>query len=583
MTRELLPFVDHLWQSTVVGLLAWLVCATVLASTRARVRFGVWLAASLKFLIPFAILVEAGQHVTMGAPVTQAQSQQIFDAIVTAGTPVMAPAQIGVSPTPQAPTDHQQLIAVLVIGLWSVGASAVLWRWLVQWREIHALARTAQPAGRYRNVTLLRSERMRDRGIEPGVVGLWRHAIVLPSGIDEQLTPPQLEAVLEHERQHAERQDNLLALLHTIVQTIFWFHPLVWLIGRRLTAERETACDEAVLESARAEDYAEGILTVCKFYWNPLRRHASGITSADLKARMEAILKNQLRPQPGLVLRSLLAFTLVFIVATPLLVGWLTAQAVAPEANSFLGLATSADKRFEVASIKVNDSGSEDFRLGPPMHGSITIINLPLAGIIAQSFRTNRSMMTGDPAWAGSTRYDILAKGPDSNVANPVVWEMMRSLLIDRFHLKYHVDQRETPIYALTIAPGGHKLTLGEKGHCAQALKEGHNCGDIMLPPFGAAMDNMPIGALLQSIGRRAGRPIVDRTGLTGRYDANITWLPEGTKIADVDLTNVPKEYQPQDMTLFEALEKQAGLKLVPDRAPMPVLVVDSVSRPDPN
>ena len=79
-----------------------------------------------------------------------------------------------------------------------------------------------------------------------------------------------------------------------------------------------------------------------------------------------------------------------------------------------------------------------------------------------------------------------------------------------------------------------------------------------------------------------ASRP-PDRTGLTGRYDVTVTWLPDGMELKDLDLSDVPAEYRPQDMTLFEALEKQVGLKLVADRAPMPVLVIDTVSRPDPN
>ena len=138
-------------------------------------------------------------------------------------------------------------------------------------------------------------------------------------------------------------------------------------------------------------------------------------------------------------------------------------------------------------------------------------------------------------------------------------------------------------MYALTIARGGHKLTLGESGQCAPAIKEGKACGDILIPPFGAAMFNMPIGALLNGFTRRAGRPVVDKTGLTGRYDVNITWLPDGVRLEELDLSGVPAEFRPQDMSMFEALERQAGLKLEPTREPLPVLVIDSVSEPDDN
>ena len=160
---------------------------------------------------------------------------------------------------------------------------------------------------------------------------------------------------------------------------------------------------------------------------------------------------------------------------------------------------------------------------------------------------------------------------------------MMRSLLIERFHLKYHVENRDMPVFALTVGPRGHKLTLGENGRCAEDIKVGKSCGDILIPPFGTAMYNMPIGALITGIGARAGRPIIDKTGLTGRYDSNVAWVPDGVKLEDLDLQNVPPEYRPQDVSLFDALEQQAGLKLVPQRAEMPVVVIDNLSHPDPN
>jgi uncharacterized protein (TIGR03435 family) len=140
------------------------------------------------------------------------------------------------------------------------------------------------------------------------------------------------------------------------------------------------------------------------------------------------------------------------------------------------------------------------------------------------------------------------------------------------------------PVFALTVGPRGHKLTLGENGQCAEAIRVGKACGDILVPPFGAAFHNMPIGALITSIGQRAGRPVIDRTGLTGRYDINITWLPPGVKLEDLPPSdNLPPEFRPQDMSLPEALEQQAGLKLVAERAPVPVLVIEGVSEPDAN
>jgi len=355
------------------------------------------------------------------------------------------------------------------------------------------------------------------------------------------------------------------------------------MVGGKLMEERELACDQAVLEQARAEDYAEGVLNVCKLYCGSALRCVAGITGADLRARVESILKNERPRELGKFGQWALGSALFVVIAGPAVVGFLTAPAAfAQQTNSFVGLATSAVKKFEVATVKVNDQSNPAWHLGPPGRGSINILNVALRGIIVQSFRTQRNMVLGLPDWT-ETHYDIVGKGPDPNMTNPEVWEMMRSLLIERFHLKYHVEDREMPVFALTVAPRGHKLTLGENGRCAEDIKAGKNCGDILVPPFGSAMYNMPIGALITSIGVRAGRPIIDRTGLTGKYDVNITWLPNGAKFEELDLQNVPLEFRPQDMSLPEALEKQAGLKLEPQRAPMPVVVIDNVSRPDEN
>ena len=280
----------------------------------------------------------------------------------------------------------------------------------------------------------------------------------------------------------------------------------------------------------------------------------------------------------------MLATALAAAIAGPVVVGVLTERAVsAQEANSFVGLATSVDRKFDVVSVKPNDSGAQGARLGPPGRGSITIVNFPLRNLIAQAFRTTVNMVVNDPEWTRTARYDIVGRGADPTVGNPVVWEMMRSLLIDRFHLKYHIEQREMPVFELRVGPRGHKLTAGENGRCAEALKAGTSCGDILVPPFGTGMYNMPIGALITGIGARAGRPVIDKTGLTGRYDIIVPWLPDGAKFEELNLESVPAEFRPQDMSLPQAMDAIAGLRLEPARAAMPVVVVDSISQPDPD
>ena len=579
MTPTLSVLLNHLWQSTLVGLVAWLLCATTLRSNAARLRFSVWMVASLKFLVPATILISLGRRFGTMPVITPSQSQGIFD-VLSASAPVVAPAFTVTAP-PQATVPWQWPALIVLFVVWIAGALFIAARWIAQWRTIWRLTRTAERTGEFQDVPVMRSfEMSRDR-IEPGVIGMFRPAILLPDGIEGELSASQLEAVLTHERQHARRRDNVWAALHTLVQVLFWFHPLVWLIGRRLADEREKACDQAALVTASPEDYAEGLLSVCKLYWRASQGHVTGMGGADLRARMESIL-NGVRPVPTTRLqRVALATALMVLVAGAPFAGWLTAQALAPEANSFLGFATSADKKFEVASVKPSAPDQQGGRLGPPGRGAIEIINLPLRGIIIQSFRSQRWMVFGGPDWITTERFDIVGKGPDPRATNPEVWEMMRSLLIDRFQLKYHVEEREMAVFALTVAKSGSKLTPGEKGRCASEIKEGKACGDILVPQFGTGIYNMPIGALVTGMAGRAGRPVVDRTGLTGRYDVNLSWMPDG--MTHEQWESLPRDDRPEEVTLFEAVERQAGLKLEPSRAIMKVLVIDQVEHPTPN
>src|SRR5579863_285540 len=278
--------------------------------------------------------------------------------------------------------------------------------------------------------------------------------------------------------------------------------------------------------------------------------------------------------------RKLLAAACTVVIG-PIAIGLLnppSSRAQAP--NSFSGLQTSATKVFDVATVKPSMPETPS-HLGPPGHGSVTIENLDLHKIVASSFRVQDSMVFG-PGWLNDTRYDIVGKGPDANAPNPDVWEMMRSLLAERFKLKYHIESREFSIYALTVAKGGPKLKDAEAGRCAADIKAGKTCGDIIFPRFGVGIYNMPIGALIGGLGRvLQDRPIVDKTGLTGKYDVTVTWMPDGVK--PEQLENIPKEQRPEDVSLFQAMEHQAGLKLEATKGPVQVVVIDSIAKPSGN
>src|SRR5579863_8924350 len=207
MTQGLFFLLNHLWQSTVAAGLAWLVCRTMLKANSPRVRFGVWLAVSLKFLIPFAALVEAGRWLGARPLLTVAHSQQVFD-VVRGGGSGLVTAPFRVAPAPQATIGWQYIMAEAIAILWALGAGVVLFHWLRSWRTIRRAARNAMPAGNFQGVPVLKSQSMCDQRIESGVFGLWRQSILIPEGMEACLSGAQFQAVLSHEWKHVQRRDN---------------------------------------------------------------------------------------------------------------------------------------------------------------------------------------------------------------------------------------------------------------------------------------------------------------------------------------------------------------------------------------
>jgi GWxTD domain-containing protein len=135
----------------------------------------------------------------------------------------------------------------------------------------------------------------------------------------------QLEPIIAHEMFHVRGRDNLAAAMHTVVQALFWFHPLVWWLGIRLVAERERACDEAVLQSGHdPAAYAEGILKVCK---SNLMMPAcvAGVSGSNLKKRIEVIMENRGTQNLNLGKKLLLTFAGAGLLAGPVFAGMMNA------------------------------------------------------------------------------------------------------------------------------------------------------------------------------------------------------------------------------------------------------------------
>jgi bla regulator protein BlaR1 len=320
---------NHLWQSTLFAILA-AVATLALRKNQARVRHHLWLAASLKFLVPFSLLMSVGSH--LARLHSSADSQPVFYFVL----------QTMSQPFHQVP-DSQGLLAAsllrwlpgMVAILWLAGFVTVIGLWWVRWRRVAAAIRGAVPVSHGREVEILRrveekfagirspiSLRSSQTSLEPGIFGILRPLLLWPAGISHQLQDAHLEAILAHEVQHVRRRDNLAAAMHMVVEAIFWFHPVVWWLGARLVEERERACDEEVLRLGNEpEIYAESILKTCEFCVASPLACVSGVTGADLKQRIVRIMTQRSVDKLGFLKKLLLVAIGTGAVAAPIIGG----------------------------------------------------------------------------------------------------------------------------------------------------------------------------------------------------------------------------------------------------------------------
>ena len=595
------PLADHLWQSTLFAAGVALL-ALVFRRNRAHVRHWMWLAASVKFLIPFAALTAIGRQVgwERAAPSAPSNVSRLIDAV---GQPFSGPALTPSAPLASTGSIDAGLGLALIGAIWIAGCVAVVAAWSLKWRRVSATLRGAVPleSGFVRAAldrlgspgcsVAIRESRTT---LEPGVFGIRRPVLLWPKGIDAHLDDPQVEAILAHELAHVRRRDNLTAAAHMVVEAAFWFHPLVWWIGARLVDERERACDEDVVRRGiEPHVYAQSILKTCQFYVESPLACVAGVTGSDLKKRMEMIMRNEGLVRLSGAKRLLLSAALFLAVAGPVAFGvWtspqLAAQIIAPSAN---------DPAFEAASVKPNKSGDGRVMLGVQPGGRFTATNVPLKMLLRQAYDVQDFQVVGGPDWLGSDRFDVVAKAPEEGLNFESMRPMLRSLLADRFKLKAHSETRQMPIYALVKARSDGALGPALKPssvECAAFVGGRRGGGPPPAPPQpGQAVDcgfiigigkmsvgGMPIEQLARALSPLVGRIVLDKTGLTGNYSYELTYSPEQLGGLPPPLSGETPTIDPNTPSIFTALQEQLGLKLDSDRGPVEVLVIDSAEQP---
>jgi beta-lactamase regulating signal transducer with metallopeptidase domain len=420
--------IDHLWQSTLFCAAAWSI-SLALHSNSAAVRHWLWLLASLKFLVPFSVLYQLGAAAGLPTPV---ESQPLlFEGAVTVAAPVLSPSL--------APFDIAPVLLPALLCLWIGGSLCLALRWLRDWRAANLLSRAARPAPGALPDTVVT-----DADIEPSVAGVFHPVVLLPAALLGRLSGPQLAAVLAHEREHIARHDNLKAHLHRLVETLFWFHPLVWLIGRRLREERENACDEAVLAFGHERgDYAAGILEVCRHCATVHSRHAVAALAGDLTSRIRQILAGASPVALGFMKAFVLSVVTLLFAVTPLLAG-----AIDDALRRHVQVEVNARVLWD-ADVVVSRSGAgadEDTRIVATGTG-IEIRNSSLRQLIALAYDVDGKVISGGGGLLDEARYDIRATVA-GGVSEPEQFDpaalraVVTRLLATKFNLELHVNHQ---------------------------------------------------------------------------------------------------------------------------------------------
>jgi len=539
---------NHLWQSTIFAV-AVAAVAALLQRQSPRLRYWLWLAASVKFLIPFSLLVTTGARVQL-PPDTPSLHATTVQQISTYFSPAYA--------TVPARTDFPWM--TLLSAIWIAGTLLLLIRWRHRWCTIRGTARRARKSDLLFPAPVFVSA----AAIEPGIFGILRPVLLLPENLRDELTAEQFDAILAHESRHIQFRDNLTAALHMLVEAVFWFHPLVWWIGARLTDERERDCDEAALrQGSRPADYARGIVSVCQNYAESPLLCASGISGADLKKRIREIMAWRGSLPVSRNHKALIAGAALATVAVPFAIGILRAQTLPPAPRYGYG----------AVSIHKSDPNERNIRVSDGPQGGIRTLNTTPTKMIAFAYNVEDYQVIGAPAWASSESFDVTLtpdaaeKTPDSQ-AGPQAWqefwnrnrERMEAVLHDRFGLVVRIESRELPIYRLTEARSGNKLVRHTDASKRLNISTNDN---RQIRATDATMD-----MLAAQLSMDFHRPVRNETHIEGEYDFTVDWVP------DPELPEGP---------VIEALNNKLGLRVESSKGPVPVYVVEKINRPTEN
>ena len=581
---QLLPLANHLWQTTLFAGASGLL-TILLRKNRAQVRYWLWIAASVKFLIPFSVLMDVGgllrRHTA--AEITPSRLVSAADlsfAIEQVSEPFTAtPPQAAASGLHWS---HAGAIVPVVIAFWAVGFVLLVCRWTMRWRRMRVSVRKASPL----DLSIGLPVRSSPAFGEPGVFGIFRPVLLLPDKILQCLTAPEMESIVAHELCHVRRRDNLATVIHMAVEAVFWFHPLVWWLGARLMEERERACDEHVLRTGGdPRIYAEGILKTCELYLASPLACVSGVTGGDLKRRINVILAGPSTHKLNIWRKLLLTTAGVLAMAGPILVGLANAPRSRAQSQA------ASRPAFEVASIKPSPPGDVErmfvgSRGGPGTGdpGRYICENCGVSLLLREAFDLKPFQFSA-PDWMQATRFHVSAKIPEGATKQEFRL-MLQGLLEERFKLSSHYQKKEIQSFELVVAKNGPRMKEHEDQ--PQAADEAPQPGPPKLDENGFPIlpgrkpmvrgagdhltqrfvgESMP--QLASALSSHLKAAVKDATGLQGNYDFTLRWVMDG----GISSAEAPGP------TIGQALQDQLGLRVLPKKSMADVFIVDHIEK----
>jgi uncharacterized protein (TIGR03435 family) len=514
---------------------------------------------------------------------------------------VQSVAAMAARPFPPATTSPFS-IRTLLRALWAAGTmvflapiAVALWRLRrvrrrgQAWRRGESIVRAIAPRSRMRRrVDILLHEDV----VVPMTCGFMRPAIVLPKDA-ERWDEPALERAIVHEIEHVRRADWPLQMAARMVLSFYWFHPLVWSAWRRLCLESERACDDAVLCNAERTEYAEQLIALARrLSHRGIGPVLSMAGHSDLFARITALLdRDQPRGRAGFFRSTAAIGSAVMVLGA---ISPLKAVRATPSTVS-----ADVGPAFEVASVKTNVSQSLRVSIQTSPGGRFTAINAPLRALIRHAYQLQGFELAGGPKWLDDERFDIVAKA-DGEPPSAQMRLMLRTLLAERFRLQLHSETRELPLYALVMARSDGKTGPKLRRTESDCARDAHlqdvlgitapsgprdpdaPCGFFGPGPGGSAkFRGVTMEVLARFLAPPVRRPVIDRTGLKGYFDADLEMTAEFAPPPPPP--GVPERFDAASLpSIFTAIQ-ELGFKLDAQRGPVTVFVIDRLEHPTEN